>query len=198
MPTPFKNAMANDNEDQDSQNLNDEEDTDLLELGAEDEDFNDDAPQETPEQKIARLEEQNKKLFARIKKQKEKKADPKEQPKAPGQNFDSEAIKSELRDELRLEAQGYNEDEKQVILKASKALGISPLEAAKDDIVKGKIEQMREEIKTQNAIPSPSGKAGTKDTNSVDYYIESGEIPEDDDLADKVDAERIRRAKEQI
>lgn len=179
---------------EDSQNL-DEEDTGLYEPGTQDE-----PDQETPEQKIARLEEQNKRLYARLKKQPKKDA-PKEQPKEPKADepkFDPDAIKSELRDELRLEAQGYNEDEKQVILKASKALGISPLDAANDDIVKGKIEAMREEAKVNNAVPSPSGKAGTKDTNSIDYYLDSGEIPEDDELADKVDQERIRRAKEQI
>ena len=70
-----------------------------------------------------------------------------EEPKpdvTPKPTVDPEAIKSELREELRLEAQGYNDDEKEVIMKASKALGVLPTEAAKDDIVLGKISREAE------------------------------------------------------
>jgi hypothetical protein len=135
-----------------------------------------------------------KELYEEATKIKEQLAKPKEK---VSKNDESESLREELT-RVRLESKGFNDDEQDVILKASKALGITAVEAAKDDIVIGKINAMREEIKTNNAIPSPSGKAGKTDTNSVDYYLRTGEIPEDDALADKVDEERIRRAKEQI
>jgi hypothetical protein len=194
--------MDDEYENQDSLNP-DETDTGLDTDGANDFSYEEPVVTDDDPEK-AKLAEQNRRLYARIKKLEAKKEQPKVEPKPEKEPepkapvIDPEAIKNSLRDELRLEAQGFNEDEQKIIKRAATALGVSLLDAAKDDIVKGKIEAMREEQKVQNAIPSPSGKAGSTDTNSVEYYLRTGEIPEDDELADKVDEERIRRAREQI
>jgi hypothetical protein len=192
--------MNDETELEDSQNLP-EDDAASYETGASDDDYSDDASTENDDDmvhRIAKLEEQNKRLYARLKKQDAKKdtvPSPAPEPKAesPKQD-DSSALKEDIT-RYRLEAKGYNEDEQEIILKASKVLGMDPIKAAADDFVQARITAMREEAKVNNAIPAPSGKAGSKDTNSVDYYLESGEIPEDDELADKVDAERLRRAR---
>ncbi|MDQ3816320.1 MAG: hypothetical protein M3362_01350, partial [Acidobacteriota bacterium] len=95
----------------------------------------------------------------------------------------------------RLEARGFlDEAEQDIIIKASKALGLSPFQAANDDIVKAKIDAMRQEQKTNNAIPTPSGKAGTQ-KHDVGYYIEKGELPDDPEMFDKVQEELVRRSK---
>jgi hypothetical protein len=150
---------------------------------------------ESLEEKLAKLEQDNRRLYARLQKQKEKpevvKAELKVEPKKPKQ--ENEDI-----DRLRLEARGFlNEDEQDVILKFSKGLGISAVEAAKDDLITAKIEKMRSEEKTANAIPTPSGKAGSQ-KHDVDYYISKGEFPDDDEMYEKVQAELVRRGKNNI
>ncbi len=183
-------------ENQDSLNTG-EEDTTSQDNGADDFAYEEPQEGESIEEKVAKLEEQNRRLYARLQKQKEKKVEaPKEEPKTtepqPAQP------QADLNDDLiraRLEARGFlDEAEQDVIIKASKALGLSPFQAANDDIVMAKIDAMRQEHKTNNAIPTPSGKAGTQ-KHDVDYYIEKGELPDDPEMFDKVQAELVRRSK---
>jgi hypothetical protein len=152
------------------------------------------------QERLAKLEEQNKRLYARLKKtEKKEPAKAPEPPKEPAPvSNDTDELKQKLT-KLELRELGFKtQEEQEVVLNAAKLGGLTLEQAAENKFVKAQIEEMREESRVQNAIPSPSGKAGSKDTNSVDYYIRTGEIPEDDALADKVDEERIRRAKEQI
>lgn len=117
---------------------------------------------------------------------------PEEQPKP-------EAPKDEPNDDVirtRLEVRGFLDAEEQdIIIKASKALGMTPLEAAQDEIVKGRINQLREQKKTQNAVPPPGGRAGAKNTHTVDYYIEKNIVPDDPEMAEKVQNEIARRSR---
>jgi len=180
--------------------LNPAEEDVTLENNADDFSYEEPVVTDEDSEKV-KLAEQNRRLYARLKKLEAKKAEtPKEEPKAeqPKPTVDPETFKAELREELRLDAKGYSDEEKEIIFKASKALGITPSEAANDEIVAGKISRMREEQKVKNAIPSPSGKAGTKETNSVDYYIENDEWPDDPEMTEKVIKELARRSQSNI
>lgn len=180
-------------ENQDSLNAG-EEDTTSQDNGADDFTYEEPQEGESIEEKVAKLEEQNRRLYARLQKQKEKKVEaPKEETKPEPQPAQPQADPNDDLIRARLEARGFlDEAEQDVIIKASKALGLSPFQAANDDIVKAKIDAMRQEQKTNNAIPTPSGKAGTQ-KHDVDYYIEKGELPDDPEMFDKVQAELVRR-----
>jgi len=52
------------------------------------------------------------------------------------------------------------------------------------------INEMREQKKTQDAIPTNSKRSGTSAKSEVDYWIAKGELPEDTVLARKVVAAR--------
>jgi len=150
---------------------------------------------ETLEEQNARLAEANRRLYARLQKTKAKGETPKPTP-APAK-AEKAADPSEELIRARLEVRGFlDEAEQDVILKYAKGLGISPMLASGDELITAKIAQMRKERKTNDAIPSPSGKANTKQTNSVEYWIEKGEIPDDPETFEKVQKELIRRSKE--
>jgi hypothetical protein len=86
----------------------------------------------------------------------------------------------------RLEARGYIEaDEQEEIIRAAKALGISAIDAIKDELVLARIEKIRNKKKTQDATPEPKGRASGVQRD-VNYYISKGEMPTDGDMADKV------------
>ena len=172
-----------------------EEDANLEQNSADDFSPTESQEGETIEEKLAKLEQDNRRLYARLQKQKEK-------PEKTVETVKTESkVKPDTQEELdrlRLEARGYlDESEQDIILKFSKGMGVSPVEAAKDDLVKMKIERMREEAKTQNAIPTPSGKAGSQ-KHDVDYYISKGEFPDDDEMFEKVQAELVRRGKNNV
>lgn len=93
----------------------------------------------------------------------------------------------------RLEARGYiDTDEQDIIVKASKVLGVNPVDAIKDELVLAQIERIRNNKKTQAAVPDSRGRAeGSK--KDVNYYISKGLIPEDDEMFNKViEAQRIK------
>jgi hypothetical protein len=93
----------------------------------------------------------------------------------------------------RLEARGYlDSDEQEVIIKASKVLGTTPVDALKDELVLAQIERIRNNKKTQAAVPDSRGRASAE-KKDVGYYISKGIIPEDNDMLDKViEAQRIK------
>lgn len=158
---------------------------------------------DTLKEQLAKKDEQNRQLYARLKKQEKKEPakapeTPKPEPALAPVSNDTEELKQKLT-KLELRELGFKtQEEQEIVLNAAKLGGLTLEQAAENKFVKAQIEEMREERRVQDATPPPSGRGGTRDTNSVDYYIRTGEIPEDDELADKVDAERIRRTKEQI
>lgn len=151
-------------------------------------------------ERIAALEEQNRRLYARLKKQDAKRDSEKEEPKPEPKEKpkETEAIPTDDLIRARLDARGYlDETEQDEIIRASKALGLSPIQGINDPIIKMRIEQMRTDAKTNDAIPSPSGKSGAT-KHGVSWYIEKGELPEDSEMFDKVQAELKRQGKSNL
>jgi len=93
----------------------------------------------------------------------------------------------------RLEARGFiDSDEQDAILKASKVLGVSPVDALKDELVLAQIERIRNNKKTQAAVPDSRGRSNAE-KKGVEYYIQKGIIPEDEDTFNKfIDAQRAK------
>ncbi|MGI8467736.1 MAG: hypothetical protein ACR2N3_04720 [Pyrinomonadaceae bacterium] len=169
---------------------------DVNSLNDADQFINDDTGEieESIEDKMAKLEEQNRRLYARLQKTKDKpEVTVKETVKVEPKKKDDDEI-----DRLRLEARGFlDESEQDIILKYSKGLGIPLTEAVKDDLITSKIEKMRQDQKTENAIPNPSGKAASQ-KHDVEYYISKGELPDDEEMFEKVQTELVRRGKNNI
>lgn len=83
----------------------------------------------------------------------------------------------------RLEARGFlDKEEQELIIRAAKLDGVTPIEAAQDELVLEKIERMRKVKKASRAIDGSSGgsRPAKKD---VDYYIRNNKVPSDPELA---------------
>lgn len=96
----------------------------------------------------------------------------------------------------RLEARGIlDEDKQDAVLEAAKVLGISPIKALDNEIVKGRLAAMDSEKKTKDATPAPSRGGGTTTNISrlADKAFETGELPTDPKLRAEVKAEMKRR-----
>jgi tellurite resistance protein len=93
----------------------------------------------------------------------------------------------------RLEARGFiDSDEQDVIIKASKVLGLNAVDATKDELVLAQIERIRNNKKTQAAVPDSQGKA-TGAKKDVNYYISKGIVPEDEKMFDAfIEAQRAK------
>lgn len=93
----------------------------------------------------------------------------------------------------RLEARGYlDSDEQEIIVKASKVLGVNPVDALKDELVLAQIERIRNNKKTQAAVPDSRGRSSAE-KKGVEYYIAKGIIPEDEETFNKfIDAQRTK------
>lgn len=98
----------------------------------------------------------------------------------------------------RLEARGIlDEDKQDAVLEAAKVLGISPIKALDNEIVKGRLAAMDSEKKTKDATPAPSRGGGTTTNISrlADKALETGELPTDPKLKAEVKAEMRKRSK---
>jgi hypothetical protein len=97
----------------------------------------------------------------------------------------------------RLEARGIlDEDEQDEVMRAAKLLGVSPIKALDDDIVKGKLKAMRDQKATKEATPAPGSRGGGTTDNIgrlADKAFETGELPRDPALRQKVREEMKRR-----
>jgi hypothetical protein len=98
----------------------------------------------------------------------------------------------------RLEARGIlDEDEQDEVMRAAKLLGITPVKALDDDIVKGKLKAMRDQKATKEATPAPGSRGGGTSTDNIgrlaDKAFETGELPRDPALRQKVREEMKRR-----
>ena len=98
----------------------------------------------------------------------------------------------------RLEARGYlDEDAQDLILQAAKVLGIDPIKAPENEIVKGQLAALKAKKATNDATPAPSRGGGTTTNISrlADKALETGELPSDPALKAQVKAEMKRRGK---
>lgn len=96
----------------------------------------------------------------------------------------------------RLEARGVlDEDKQDAVLEAAKVLGISPIKALDNEIVKGRLAAMDSEKKTKDATPAPSRGGGTTTNISrlADKAFETGELPTDPKLKALVKEEMRKR-----
>lgn len=121
-------------------------------------------PEASLEEKVAKLEEQNKRLFARAKTAEEKLKEEKKEkdepvhsqtPPAsvpPVQTLDIEGV-------LQLQSEGFSQDEILKLGKYAKELRKPLHEVAKDPLLKAGIEKERERKKVEQATPSPSSNS---------------------------------------
>lgn len=90
----------------------------------------------------------------------------------------------------RLEARGVMDvDDQDYVIKAAKSLGVSPIEALNDDVVKDRLAANQKARETTDATPSSSSRSGqTSPTDTVDHWLKKGELPpkEKKDLRRKV------------
>lgn len=99
---------------------------------------------------------------------------------------------AELREQLaqtQLLAQGIQPDEQEIVFKAAKELGISPLEAATKKYVKAELEELREDKRVKEATPSHSGRS-VKESKDVNYYIKNDVLPDDLEMLRQVIAKK--------
>lgn len=99
---------------------------------------------------------------------------------------------AELKEQLaqtQLLAQGIQPDEQEIVFKAAKELGISPLEAATKKYVKAELEELREQKQVQEATPTPGGRS-VKENKDVNYYIKNDILPDDLEMMRQVIAKK--------
>jgi len=96
-------------------------------------------------------------------------------------------------DRVELIAQGFGSDDIEVIEKVAAEIGISPIEASQRPFVQAEIAHLKQTKDNAAAMAEPDG-AGAPSVRDVDYYIKEGIMPDDPEMADKVDAELIRRS----
>lgn len=103
---------------------------------------------------------------------------------------------AELKEQLaqtQLLAQGIKPDEQEIVFKAAKELGISPLEAAEKKYVKAELEELREQKRVQDATPSHSGRSA-KESKDVNYYIKNDILPDDLEMLRQVIAKKAGKS----
>lgn len=90
-----------------------------------------------------------------------------------------------------------NAEEQDFVISAAKRLGVEPGEAANDEIVKARLETMRETRKTKEATPAPSrgGQSSTNVTRLAEKALQTGELPSDPKLKAQVREEMKRFTK---
>jgi len=117
------------------------------------------------------------------------------------QNQEDSSIKQETDwgQKAYLVAQGYTDPEEQsVIFKAMERTGDDLESVVTDEFVQGKIQKLRNDREAQEATPDNSGgRSGSPASDSVDYWIERGELPPKDEkpeLRKEVVKERRRQA----
>jgi len=95
-----------------------------------------------------------------------------------------------------LAANGFKDaDELKVAQDIIKATGKSLDEVIESKYFLAEINELREQKKTKDAIPSKTNRSGNSSKDNVDYWINKGELPPKDqwELRTKVVNERIKR-----
>ncbi len=141
----------------------------------------------------------NKQLYARAKKaegfeQKDGKWVKKEvKPKEtkPEANKPDELDKSdkalEIAQRALLNSSGYKASEQQdYVFEQAEKLKIDVSEIVNDDYHKSKLKAIKDKLEVQGNMPRGGGKGGGGASDSVEYWIAKGELPPDQELAEKV------------
>ena len=186
--------MANENENLDS----------LNETG-------DQAPDENLEttDDVDALKEKNRQLFERAKKaetelkgfkSKEKPASESGQGESAGAPREREQESpdyAEKFDRLTIRAEGIKDsDQIDFVIGAAKRLGESIEKVLTDPLVMDKVKEMQEGTRVKDAVPSGSKRTPqSSPKQSVDYWVEREDLPEDYKLRKEVVLERKKRSK---
>lgn len=97
-----------------------------------------------------------------------------------------------------LKANGFDGDEEyNVILDTMKFTGKTLEEVMKHPFVTAEIKAIREQKQAEDALPKGNNRGGASSRNSVDYWLQKGELPPEDqtDLRRKVVNARINASK---
>ena len=150
-------------------------------------------PEETPEDKIVRLEtekaeleDKNKKLYARVKK------DEKKEPTVP-----SKPDELSPKDLYALMNEKVPQEDVDEVVRAAKALNLTIPEALKSNIVKSILSEKAEERTTAQATQKKGGARGVSKVSGEDLLLEAektGQLPEsEEDIQKLFLARRARR-----
>lgn len=128
---------------------------------------------QTEEVDVAKLQEQNKRLYARLKKL-EAKTEVKAQVKEEVKPQISNSEQSITRDEVILLAKGYEEDEISKLKAIAKGSGVSLSEAAKDDMfVLWRESKVEEAKKAKSKLGASKGSGSVKAAKSISEMTEA-------------------------
>lgn len=165
------------------------------------------------------LKEKNRQLFERAKKAETENKELKAQSKKPASESepddkpagaprgDQPADKGsdyaeEKYDRLLVRTEGITDsDQIDFVIGAAKRMGVSVEDALKDDFVRGKLESLKKEKESDDAIPKGSKRAPSSSSpkGTVDYWIDRDDLPEDipanKELRRKISLARAERAR---
>lgn len=198
---PSKNMII-ENENTDSLNGADPADgeTDIEETPMETEDVN------ALKEKVTDLSDKNRKLFERAKKAegferkdgqwvKTQKPESKETPPPP-KSQSNESDYSERMDKLTLKADGITHpDDQKIVTDEAKRLSLPVEEVAGMEHIKAKITANKDQRTAIAGMPKGGGKAGGNTQQDVEYWIAKGELPDSQELAEKVIEAKIAKEK---
>lgn len=162
--------------------------------------------QETDEQKIERLRTERDGLKKDVdtykaqkshwKKKAESKGDkPKEKQTKPNESDKSDRA-LETAQRALLNSAGFKASEQQdYIFEQAERLKADVSEIIGDDYHQSKLKAIKDKIDTKGSMPKGGGKGGGGASDSVDYWIAKDELPEDQELAEKVIEAKMKKQK---
>ena len=133
--------------------------------------------------RIAELEEiaKNKSIEARIAKKESKTIDP------------NEAVLARL-ERMELKENGLNDEEIELVKKEAEELGTDPLKLVKKGLANGILETYRKAKQDEAATPGTQSRGNASLTNTVEYWVAKGGLPEDRQLAVEVTKARQKQS----
>lgn len=144
--------------------------------------------------------ETRQRLYARAKEAERKLKDKKENPTPaakPGNQPSNQGLQSG--DYAYLAVKGIEDDESLAVVEEAMKMmpGKSVREVLNSRYVQVELEGIKQQKENEGASPKPGNRAGNSAKNSVDYWIDKGELPPADqvELRRKVVNERYRRSK---
>lgn len=112
-------------------------------------------------------------------------------PKGPKSKIDEATL-------ARLEVRGVLEPaDQEYVVKFARTEKIDIAEALAEDVVKDRLSKNKRIREQRGSSATPNNRVGTgANPKNVDYWIRKGQLPSDPDLADKVQTELAKRARQ--